>query len=763
MKRFAYSKHLQSRQSKYQVLMNIALRFTLHLFATLLLMTTTEAQTPASSTVSKVAAKPKFIAKGYTPQAVSSGKAQLIAPLSTTQPMRFTIILTPPHPAQLDQLIAAIQDPNSSQYRHFLSFAEWKSQFAPSDANVQAVEIWAKGTGFKEVHRFASNDALVFDGTVGTVQKAFQVTINQYNLAGQKYFANDRTPLLPAAVALKIDTVLGLSSLESKTVLHASTNSEPTKSVSNNNELPRVPQGEYIVETSLPKTTDQPASPGSVKSPVPIHPDSGGIPPIEIKFPPTYNYDGLLDYSHCCNPNNVPGGPAETTIAIIGPGVPENSDIQLFLTSTTMPIPIVKYKTINGAGANAKETTIDTEWAITTSDGFRSFNGSTLTDPAHVIVYGAGSTSVSDIAAAFEAAFSDNKARIASASVAVAEDVAGTAYILPFSNIIKNMTVQGWTVVAAAGDEGAYADCETVSVNYPASDPNVIAAGGTMLNSGEPTTEGTWTGVGCIPTLILPGGGGGGCSSIFAAPPWQKPLGSCANGKRSLPDMSLNAGLPQEFIFQGISDGAKGTSLVAPELAGFFAQVNSYLLSLGSICGASHNARCAPVGNPGAALYAAPTINQSNPYYDITDGGCTEGLTDTDQTKKGFCSGPGYDKATGLGSADLLQLAWAINHFLSSPDSKLPTISFSGLEENGIYSSGKLNISIQGGTMGIAGYSANWDTDPGLLPHTRDSSLSGVPQNPLATSGSLDLNTSKFLDLIRRMYELGIMTVLKRQ
>ena len=46
---------------------------------------------------------------------------------------------------------------------------------------------------------------------------------------------------------------------------------------------------------------------------------------------------------------------------------------------------------------------------------------------------------------------------------------------------------------------------------------------------------------------------------------------------RAVPDLSLNAGSLQDAYYSGKVKTYGGTSLGAPELAGFFAQVNSYL------------------------------------------------------------------------------------------------------------------------------------------------------------------------------------------
>ena len=51
--------------------------------------------------------------------------------------------------------------------------------------------------------------------------------------------------------------------------------------------------------------------------------------------------------------------------------------------------------------------------------------------------------------------------------------------------IFNSMVGQGMTLVAASGDQGATAGCgDAVAVQYPASDPNVVGAGGYDVTSG---------------------------------------------------------------------------------------------------------------------------------------------------------------------------------------------------------------------------------------------------------------------------------------
>jgi subtilase family serine protease len=191
---------------------------------------------------------------------------------------------------------------------------------------------------------------------------------------------------------------------------------------------------------------------------------------------------------------------------------------------------------------------------------------------------------------------SDGYARVFTTSWSCTEIYScSTATMDSRHGIFNSMIGQGWTLFAASGDRGASDDCNFespahTSVAYPGSDPDVISAGGTTLylfSNGTYNTEvawqgGTYTGA----CKANNGGSGGGCSTYYAAPGWQTNQ-PCGSGSRAVPDLSLNANFSQNYYYNGALSGFGGTSMVAPELAGFAAQENAYLLSLGNICGVS--------------------------------------------------------------------------------------------------------------------------------------------------------------------------------
>jgi hypothetical protein len=220
---------------------------------------------------------------------------------------------------------------------------------------------------------------------------------------------------------------------------------------------------------------------------------------------------------------------------------------------------------------------------------------------------------------------------------------------------------------------------------------------------------------------------------------------------RLVPDISLNSGgVGQNYYFNGKLRPVGGTSIAAPEMAGFFAQENAYLASIGSICGSKGNSACTPIGDPHGFLYYEGIHKNAahNPYYDITSG-CNSNDATAHYKLSYFCAGPGYDTVTGWGAANMLQLAWALNWELIANNSNgAPYVTFTGPATNKWYNTNQtVSWTIHdfdgGGTKGtgIAGETQGWDSlpaDPTSEPHpgSGNSFYSG-PEFPNGATGCL--------------------------
>ena len=198
------------------------------------------------------------------------------------------------------------------------------------------------------------------------------------------------------------------------------------------------------------------------------------------------------------------------------------------------------------------------------------------------------------------------------------------------------------------------------------------------------------------------------------------------------------------FYFDGALDFVAGTSDASPMMSGFIAQENAYSLSMGNACDGTHN--CAPIGEVNYDIYAEGGYNESAPHYPFYD--ITSGCTSNDITilygTGAWCAAPGYDAATGWGSFNALQLAWAIN-WEDNLAYNAPSVAFSGPAKNTWHNSDQVvswSVNANSNPTGIAGFTQGWDSipsDPFLDSDRNDSnSFFSGPQYPNATLGCLD-------------------------
>jgi len=205
----------------------------------------------------------------------------------------------------------------------------------------------------------------------------------------------------------------------------------------------------------------------------------------------------------------------------------------------------------------------------------------------------------------------------------------------------------GITVCVSTGDDGSEAQVQDgrAHVNYPATDPSVLAVGGTTLHKTA----------GKVPAIAAetvwndgPGDGtGGGISDYIPVPSWQKGIvpPSINPGNfhgRGIPDVAANADPDTGYLTcsGGKFSTVGGTSAAAPLWGALIARCNQQL-----------NAR---VGNFNALLYSS--IGPSKVLNDITQGNNdTDGLLDGN-----FAAGPGWDACTGWGTPNGAKLLAAL-------------------------------------------------------------------------------------------------------
>ena len=208
------------------------------------------------------------------------------------------------------------------------------------------------------------------------------------------------------------------------------------------------------------------------------------------------------------------------------------------------------------------------------------------------------------------------------------------------------------TVVASSGDFGAAsAQCANFGlptsvreVGLPASDPLVLAVGGTALDA-DPLTgiyrgEAVWH---TPPGTATPQTSGGGFSHLFARPAYQDGVAGI-RAARGVPDVAADAA-GSTGVMLAVSAGpgkdyfypAAGTSAATPLWAGLIALADQYAgRHLGFVNPAIYR-----IGRSGSYHQA---------FHDITAGNST--MTFPQGTIAGYPAAPGWDPVTGWGSPD---------------------------------------------------------------------------------------------------------------
>jgi hypothetical protein len=692
------------------------------------------AQTPTMVTLS-----------AHIPKAVLEGRAKAVGPYNPDQMLRLVIGLKHPKIAEEEQFLRDVQTKDSPLFHQFLTPEQWNERFAPSAQDEQAVVDWANAQGLTLTQRYPNHLLVDVQAKVSTIQQAFNIEIKTYTLGAESRFSNDRDPVMPANLANIIHSVGGLNNFQ---VLH------PQHTNMKQVEYPIFVSGPALgASVSASHDGDRTKRPSAAKAKG-IIPNitNGNYDPTDIYSSQAYNTNALDAQGHCCNPfHNAGSSPRETSIAIASVGAQSFADMAGFQARYSYLAYNLNEIGINGqvvpctSGCDL-EGTMDMEWSTAMANSFGSF-----ADTAHVWMYDGNNASLTTFTDIFNRMLSDNIARVMTTSWGCGEfDCYNGATMDTQDGIFAAMSAQGWSLMAASDDQGATASCVSHdAVEFPASDPHVVAVGGTTLSLdffGNYISEIAWVG-GTFPGACASnnGGSGGGFSAKYGTPAYQSGMGL---GSRALPDLSLNANAFQNIYFNGSLIGSGGTSIASPEMAGFYAQSNAYLLSLGNICGLGlGTSPCAPQGDPHTSIYKAGKINsqQHNPFYDITSGCNSNDITA--QFALGFyCAGAGFDEVTGWGTVNMLQLAWATNWWNAAENGR-PVVTFSGPTANQWYNTDQFvsyTVADTGAGFtptGVAGFTQGWDFIPSdptsqATPGSGNSFYSG-PQFPNSTAGCL--------------------------
>ena len=450
----------------------------------------------------------------------------------SSQPVNVTLMLGLRDEAGLERYIRQTVTPGSANFQKFLSTAEFARRHGATDAQIRRVQRYLDKQGLRSTV-LANHITIRVSGTLDQFATAFHTPIHTYRslTTGKTFHRPSAALVMPGELAGSVVATLGL-------------NSEATY-LSHRISTPRLAQK----QTSLSALNVR----GTLKARASTHPTSTGQPGI-------YTVGDVADFYNI-NPLYQRGITGKgSTVAIVTLANFDPADAEAYwdgIGLVTKPHRITQIHVDGGGAINSGsgETALDVEQA------------GGLAPCADVLVYDAPNSSAS-FRHAFAQAVSDNRADSISTSWGLPEafnfaavnvdgarpnDTRDAGDLRAFHQVFLEAAAQGQSVFVASGDSGAYDTVRSLgrgtgpgefnaplTVDSPASDPYVTAAGGTTTPfsfsfAGGPTASITEESVwgwdylqNYFDTEIGPGlvdlfsvGGGGGVSSYWSRPFYQ--------------------------------------------------------------------------------------------------------------------------------------------------------------------------------------------------------------------------------------------------
>ena len=230
-------------------------------------------------------------------------------------------------------------------------------------------------------------------------------------------------------------------------------------------------------------------------------------------------------------------------------------------------------------------------------------------------------------------------AAVISISASGGEHLFTPAQVTAMNTALEQARHQDVTVVAASGDTGAISDLgPPKQVSLPASDPLVLAVGGTTLDA--TLASGTYHGEMAWNEATEPEdsqASGGGYSSLFPRPAYQNSIAR-AGATRGVPDVAANANSNTAMALDIAGGGflpASGTSAATPLCGGVIALADQQAgQQLGFINAAIYH------------IASSPAYHKA--FHDVITG--DNSVFWSTGVFTGYTAGPGWDPVTGWGS-----------------------------------------------------------------------------------------------------------------
>jgi kumamolisin len=459
--------------------------------------------------------------------AVQNGEAMQVGLLPSSQIMQLDVVLPLRDPEGLDQFLSDLYNPNSSNYRRFLTPQEFTERFGPTQADYDTAVKYLTAHGLAIVGGSRDGMDIQVKGSVATVEKAFSVTMRTYQhpTEDRTFYAPDSEPATDLPFALW--HISGLDNFS-------------------------------VPKPHLAKRSEYAAAHGIKPEAVVNHATTGSGPSSSFlgsdmraayyggSLTGAGQNLGLLEYEG-------------TDLADLTTYY-KNVSQTLYVTPTLLSVDGTSTSCLASSNCDDTEQTLDMTQALGMAPKLNS-----------LVVY-IGSTDTAIISA-----MTTHSPLPTTIGCSWGWTPADASTLDPY---FKKMSAQGQNFFAASGDSSTWSSRNEA---WPADDAYVISVGGTDLVTAS--AGGAWKS-----ETAWSSSGGGISPDKIAIPSWQSQSGvitSTNKGSKTYrngPDVSANA----NYTFYVCADQTTctaneygGTSFAAPMWAGYMALVNQQLTANG--------------------------------------------------------------------------------------------------------------------------------------------------------------------------------------
>jgi subtilase family serine protease len=549
-------------------------------------------------------------------------------------------------------LARAVSDQKSATYRQFVTAAEFRRQFAPTQAQVGAVQSWLRASGFALDYSPTNNHYVAAHGSAAQVEAAFATQLNLYSVDGVTVRSPSGDVSVPASVGAFVIGVVGLD--ESAVFVHTDhvvdTNAPPSPGFRNS-----PPLSAYWAQLVSPYA--HPSGFTSVSSPPTAPWAIRGHTPDQIKsaYGISAGYDGtgqtvaVIDaYASPTIVQDVNQWSANRGLPTMG----SNQFTQVVAPGTFNPPQNPKQDPQGWYG----EETLDVEAVHGMAPGAK-------------IVYVGAPNNYQDLDAGMNHVVDRQLAQIVTNSYGFNTELLPPGFVKPFEDTLIQAAAEGIGVYFSSGDNGDETSTFGFATpDWPASSPWVTAVGGTALGVDQGGARVLETGWGtstysCNQTTFACTrrgwlyGAGGGVSQLFAKPSYQAAVNATG---RALPDVAALGDPQTGFLIgqtQTFPDGVYydefrigGTSLSSPIFAGIMALADQ-------AAGVPHGFANPLFYAKAGAFHDVTSVKTAVARRNYVNGvDASAGVADLLRTFDDYSgsptqhTGPGWDNVTGLGT-----------------------------------------------------------------------------------------------------------------